>query len=131
MTKEQQIQKIHEYSAMLQQMFTETLKEMSGYETISTFYSDLSIADVFGIDAIKDTIKRVKDEWKDDYKMFTEFVLAVNHKSWEWDARKEQTNADAIKQLYIDMYYELDDFCLDYYKGKSDAMDYYLSVIHD
>ena len=86
---EQQLNQILQYAGVLQQMFTETLKECSGYETISTFYSDLSIADVYGIDAVKDTIKRVEDEWFNDYKMFSEFVLALNHKSWEWDARPE------------------------------------------
>ena len=67
---EQQINEIQQYAGMLQQMFSETLKECSGYETISTFYSALSIAYAYGIDAVKDTIKRVKDEWFTDYKMF-------------------------------------------------------------
>ena len=110
-------------------MFTETLKECSGYETISTFYADLSIADVYGIDAIKDTIKRVKEQWFNDYKMFTEFVLALNHKSWEWNARTEVAGSEEIKKLYIKQYYYFDEYCLDNYKGE--ALDYYLSVVHD
>ena len=59
MISEQQINQINQYAGLLQQMFTETVKENGGYETISTFYTDLSIADVYGIAAIKDTIKRV------------------------------------------------------------------------
>ena len=129
MNIEQQINQINQYAGCLQQMFTETLKDNGGYETISTFYSDLSIADVFGIDAIKDTINRVKDEWFNDYKMFTEFVLALNHKSWEWDARRDVKGADEFKQFYIEQYYKFDDYCLDNYKGE--ALDYYLSVVHD
>ena len=109
-------------------MFSETLKECSGYETISTFYADLSIADVCGLDSIKDTIKRVKEEWFNDYKMFSEFVLALNHKSWEWDARQEVEGSEEIKKLYIEQYYYFDDYCLDNYKGE--ALDYYLSVVH-
>ena len=110
-------------------MFSETLKECSGYETISTFYADLSIADVCGLDSIKDTIKRVKEEWFNDYKMFSEFVLALNHKSWEWDARAEVSGSEEIKKLYIEQYYYFDDYCLDNYKGE--ALEYYLSVVHD
>ena len=125
----QQINEIQQYAGHLQQMFSETLKECSGYETISTFYADLSIADVYGIDAVKDTIKRVKDEWFNDYKMFAEFVLALNHKSWEWNARPEVSGSEEIKKLYIDQYYHFDDCCLDNYKGE--ALDYYLSVVHD
>ena len=128
-TTEQHINQIQQYAGMLQQMFSETLKECSGYETISTFYADLSIADVYGIDAIKDTIKRVKDEWFNDYKMFAEFVLALNHKSWEWDARPEVNGSEEIKKFYIEQYYYFDDFCLDNYKGE--ALEYYLSVVHD
>ena len=104
-TTEQHIKQIQQYAGMFQQMFNETLKECSGYETISTFYADLSIADVYGIDAIKDTIKRVKDEWFNDYKMFSEFVLTLNHKSWEWDARPEVNGSEEIKKLYIEQYY--------------------------
>ena len=111
-------------------MFTDVLKKSSGYETISTFYGDLSIADVYGIDAIKDTIKRVKEQWFNDYKMFTEFVLALNHKSWEWNARTEVEGwSEEIEKLYIEQYYYFDDYCLDNYKGE--ALDYYLSVVHD
>ena len=129
MNTEQQLNQILHYAGGLQQMFSETLKECSGYETISTFYSDLSIADVFGIDAIKDTINRVKDEWFNDYKMFTEFVLAINHKSWEWDARREVKGSEEIKKFYIEQYYKFDDYCLDNYKGE--ALEYYLSVVQD
>lgn len=32
------------------------IQEMTGYEPKTTFYTDFSIADNFGIDAIKDTI---------------------------------------------------------------------------
>ena len=126
---EQQINEIQQYAGHLQQMLSETLKECSGYETISTFYADLSIADVYGIDAVKDTIKRVKEEWFNDYKMFTEFVLALNHKSWEWDARPEVNGSEEIKKLYIEQYYHFDEYCLDNYKGE--ALEYYLSVVHD
>ena len=126
---EQQINRIHQYAGRLQQLFTDKLMEMSGYKTISTFYGDLSIADVYGIDAIKDTLKRVKEQWFNDYKMFTEFVLALNHKSWEWNARTEVACSEEIKKLYIEQYYYFDDYCRDNYKG--DALDYYLSVVHD
>ena len=39
-----------------------------GYTQITTFYSDFSIADNFGIDAVKDTYKRAFKSWKSDYK---------------------------------------------------------------
>ena len=35
-----------------------------GYEVFTTFWDDFTIADSFGISAIKDTYKRAFEEWK-------------------------------------------------------------------
>lgn len=40
------------------------ITELNGYEPITTFWQDFSIADKFGIAAIEDTYRRVKSEWK-------------------------------------------------------------------
>ena len=37
---------------------------INGYETITSFWSDFTIADRFGVNAIKDTYKRAFNEWK-------------------------------------------------------------------
>lgn len=39
----------------------------NGYEMQTTFWQDFTIADAFGIDAIKDTFNRAFKEWKDNY----------------------------------------------------------------
>lgn len=41
------------------------------YRPFTTFYDDFSIADRFSKAAIKDTLKRAWDAWKDDYKYLT------------------------------------------------------------
>ena len=46
--------------------WSELMRE-NGYETKTTFWMDFSIADRFGIEAIKDTFKRAFDEWKEHY----------------------------------------------------------------
>ena len=51
-----------------------------GYTQITTFFEDFSIADHFGIAAIRDTYKRAFNEWKNDYKYLTELVLVLNWK---------------------------------------------------
>lgn len=38
--------------------------EATGYEPISTFWTDFSIADTFGKEAVKDTYERAFAEWK-------------------------------------------------------------------
>ena len=60
--------------------FQEYQKENFNYECITTFWEDFSIADAFGIEAIKDTFKRAFEEWKTNYKYLTELVIVLNIK---------------------------------------------------
>ena len=91
-----------------------------GYKQISTFYEDFSIADHFGVDAIKDTYKRAFTGWKNDTKMITELDMVLNWKSWEHADNAELCN------LYADMYYELRDWCFENLKG--DDLTYYIKT---
>lgn len=89
-----------------------------GYKQITTFFEDFSIADNFGINAIKDTYKRAFAEWKSDYKYLTELVMVLNWKCWEHN----ETN-EAYSELYSDLYYEANDYALDNLKGEE--LDYF------
>lgn len=40
---------------------------MFDYQFKTTFWTDFSIADVFGVSAIKDTFNRAFEEWRDNY----------------------------------------------------------------
>lgn len=60
------------------------------YETITTFWTNFSIADHFGSEAVRDTWRRAFREWKSDYKYLTELVMVLNHKIWEhWNNGNE------------------------------------------
>lgn len=96
------------------------MAEELGYEPKTTFWQDFSIADRFGIDAIKDTFKRAFDEWKEDYIYLTELVMVVNHKSWQYQDKPEYC------ELYADLYYEARDYALDNLKGEE--LSYYFAV---
>lgn len=56
---------------------------MNGYETMTTFWEDFSIADMFGEEAIRDTYNRAFKHWKHDYKYLTELVMVLNWKIWQ------------------------------------------------
>ena len=75
------------------------IEEMCGYKPISTFYTDMSIADHFGVDAIIDTYERVVESWLGDYKMFTEFVMVLNWKIWEHYERNPK-----LAEVYDDLW---------------------------
>ena len=59
--------------------FREFMSE-NGYTVQTTFWEDFTIADLFGLSAIRDTYNRAFKEWNEDYKFLTELVLVLNHK---------------------------------------------------
>lgn len=70
-----------------------------GYDPKTTFWQDFSVADCFGLKAIKETYKRAFDEWKGNYIYLTELVLVLNHKIWFWFG-KDDVRADLYNELW-------------------------------
>ena len=95
------------------------IEAMTGYKPISTFYTDFSIADNFGVSAIKDTYKRAFNGWKSDYRMLTELVMALNWKIWE-----HYGHNDVYASLYNDLWEKTDEYALDNLKGDEFAYFY-------
>ena len=92
-----------------------------GNDGIQTDYDILyrfSIADKFGVEAIKDTYKRVFQEWKYDYKYITELAMVLNWKLWRWYGKN-----DELSMLYDSLWKEIDGWCIDNLKGKE--LEYY------
>ena len=96
------------------------IEAMTGYKPKTTFYMDFSIADKFGVDAIKDTYNRAFEHWKDDIEYVTELAMVVNWKAWEHSA----SGNDTYTELYTDLYYTIDEWCMNNLKG--DDIKYYL-----
>lgn len=97
------------------------IEELTGYKPITTFYTDFSIADKFGADAIKDTYNRAFKEWKTEIKYITELVMVLNWKSFE----HYKTNLEYSK-LYSELYEELDSWCCD--NLNEEQLDYYFTT---
>ena len=98
------------------------IEEITGYKPITTFYQDFSIADKFGISAIKDTYKRAFNEWKKNYKYLTELVMVLNWKIWE----HYETNEKYAK-IYNDLWLKLSDYAINNLKEKE--LSYYYDTI--
>lgn len=81
---------------------TWNIEALTGYKPFTTFYEDFSIADAFGVNAIKDTYKLAFKAWKHDYKYITEFIMALNWKIHEHyghnDAYAEDTTNCGVQQ---------------------------------
>ena len=114
---------VFEYAAREEKYF-EALAQESGYERKTTFFSDLSIAECYGIKSIKDTYRRVKKHWLDDITYITEFCMCLNWKSWEWG---ERGNGELTK-LYTKLYYELDELITSHYESRPNELEYYYTT---
>ena len=84
------------------------------YEFKTTFWMDFSIADKFGIEAVKDTFKRAFNEWKNDYTFFYELTLVMNWKCWY---HYENNNIE-LSKLYAKYYNQLCEYGMENLKGK-------------
>ena len=100
--------------------FREFMSE-NGYKVQTTFWEDFSIADLFGVSAIKDTFNRAFAEWKDDYEFLTELVMVLNHKIWQHYERKPEVAA-----LYNDLWEQADQYAIENLKGEE--LSYFFEV---
>lgn len=79
---------------------TWNIEATTGYKPQTTFFEDFSIADAFGISAVKDTYRRGLECAKEmGYIYLTEFVMALNWKIWE----HYQTN-EPLARVYNDLW---------------------------
>ena len=92
------------------------------YEFKTTFWSDFTIADAFGTEAIKDTFNRAFKYWKDNYEYLTELVLVLNWKIWQ-HYEKNETYA----KLYNELWIKADNYGLDNLKG--DELNYFIRTL--
>ena len=100
--------------------YKEWQKAEHNYDVITTYWEDFSIAEHFGLDAIRDTYKRAL--YNKDYKMMTELVMVLNHKIWFWYQKNEE-----VARLYDELWRECHNKCCNTLKGKE--LSYYLEVL--
>ena len=111
------------YSTREQAMFT-AIMEQYGYETITTFFGDFSIAEALsGAAGVRDTFARSWEAWKGDYKYLTELIVVLNHKIWE------QVNTDMeLAKVYDELWRKADDDFYTLFADNEEAKDYYFRV---
>lgn len=93
---------------------------LCGYTQQTTFWMDFTIADKFGINAIKDTYRRAIEGWKTNRIYMTELVMILNWKCW---VHHDRGNT-ALSELYADLYYKARDIAFKTLKG--DDLKYFI-----
>lgn len=94
---------------------------MSEENFSTTFRMDFTIADHFGIPAIKDTFNRAFAEWKSDYRYLTDLVITLNHKIWE-----HYETRPSYAEVYNELWEQADAYACDNLKG--DELSYFYRV---
>lgn len=91
-------------------------------ELKTTFKQDFTIADRFGISAIKDTFKRAFSKWKNNTVYVTELCVVLNWKLCEHFEKKNTSYAE----LYNELWEKVDVWCQENLKGKD--LEYFYKI---
>ncbi len=112
---------IFEYAASMEVCFEQFLESV-GKTRKTTFFSDLSITECYGADAIRDTYENVMKSWGDNLDFMCEWVISLNQKIWQhYESNRE------IANVYDKLWRKADKFCRDKFKG--DKLTAYLDYI--
>ena len=95
------------------------IEEMTGYKPKTTFWDDFSIADRFGIAAVRDTFKRAFEEWKENVEYLTELVMVLNWKIWQYHEHN-----DVLARTYDTLWKQADAYACNTLKGEDLAYFY-------
>ena len=123
---------IFEYAAQWEKQFEGYLEFIGGHgKRLTTFVSDLSLAEPFGTKAIKDTDKRVMGEWLSNYKYIAEYIMSLNFKCNMWSRHAELATDERMKarceefsKLYADLFYTAQDKAYEHHEKDEEAVSY-------
>ena len=86
----------------------DAVEAMIGYRPFTTFFKDFSVAETFGVDAVRETYNRAFNEWKNNYKYLTEFVMVLN-----WKMQEHYQHNDTLATLYNELWTKADGWACD------------------
>ena len=109
------------YGACEERVF-ERMASECGYTRKTTFFSDLSIAEWYGAASVLDTYNNVVKNWFNNKEYFTEFVMSLNWKIWEQNARGNEE----LARVYDELWGKADALVLEKWTGEN--LSYYLQT---
>jgi hypothetical protein len=113
---------VFQYASRCEQMFEMFLNDV-GKERKTTFYADLSIAEVYGAKSVKDTYRQVMRSWGNNLEFMCEWVVALNQKIWQHYDTQDET----LARVYDELWRKADDYCRKHFKGE-ELSEYYAYI---
>lgn len=104
-------------------IYEQFLAQFTDWRPTALYWQRFSIAEKFGKDEIERVYHEIFKESKKDYKLLTELVMVLNHKSWE---HCEYTDYSEFCEQYSDLYYKAKEYAETHLEG--DGLRYYLDV---
>ena len=98
------------------------VEEFCGYKPQTTFWNDFSIADAFGVEAVRDTYNSAFEGWKNNVVYLTELVMVLNHKIWT----HHNKGRGELAAVYDELWRKTDDYCRCTMEGED--LDYYFEI---
>ena len=99
-----------------------SLEKMLDYKFETTFWEEFSIAENYGVNAVKEHYDLVFPQWRDNIRFLTELVLVLNLKLFIWFGVD-----DDLGKLYEALYMDADTYALSTFEGND--LDYYLHTL--
>jgi hypothetical protein len=103
---------ILEYAAANEMCFEQFLESV-GKTRKTTFFSDLTIAECYGMSEVVDTYNRVMDDWSKNLDFMCEWVIALNQKIWQ-----HYKDNPGLAQKYDELWRKADEHCMKVFKGE-------------
>ena len=94
---------------------------VNGYEMKTTFWMDFSIADAFGVEAVKETYNRAFNGWKENHVYLTELVIVLDWKIWQHYEKNE-----ALAKAYNELWEQADEYACENLHGEE--AEYFFKV---
>ena len=113
---------VFQYAAACEMWWKELVSEsFNPYTPITTFFSDLSIAEFYGEESIRETYRDVIASWGEDIKYITEFSMCLNHKIWQL-----YKHCDHIARVYDELWRKSVNYIVNHFEGED--LSYYYRV---
>lgn len=113
---------VFQYAAACEMWWKEFVSELfNPYTPITTFFSDLSIAEFYGEKSIRETYRDVMASWGKDIKYITEFSMCLNHKIWQL-----YKHNDKIAKVYDELWRKSVDYIVNHFEDED--LSYYYRV---